>query len=151
MERICKKCGGVVGQEDLYCIHCGMPLEKEKQQEPKEAEPEEKESHLAEPLRVGEYVWIGLLLCIPIVNLIVALYWIFCRECNPNRRNLAKAWLILAAVGTLLAGIVAFGMFRMVLLPPMPYEYHHYEYVVPYEEEWEEVTPEYLPEWMEEI
>ena len=29
MSRVCKKCGGTVKAEDSFCMHCGMPLEKE--------------------------------------------------------------------------------------------------------------------------
>lgn len=125
MSRTCKKCGGAVGLEDLYCIHCGMPLEKES---PREEREKEKEQNLAEPLSVGAYLLIGLILCIPIVNLIVPIIWICNQNSNPNRRNLAKAWLIFAALGMVLVGLLVYGVFWHL---PTPYEYYHYEYTIP--------------------
>ncbi len=129
MSRTCKKCGGPVGQEDLYCIHCGMPLEKELSRQERE---EEKEQDLAEPLSMGAYLLIGLILCIPIVNLIVPIIWILNQNSNPNRRNLAKAWLIFAVVGMVLMGLFSYGLFRFfTVTPSVPYKYHHFEYTIP--------------------
>ena len=45
MSRVCKKCGGTVKAEDSFCMHCGMPLEKEevfKEETIKEEKKEEK-------------------------------------------------------------------------------------------------------------
>ncbi|MGN1231306.1 MAG: hypothetical protein ACI4TP_05335 [Anaerotignum sp.] len=131
MSRTCKKCGGAVGMTDLYCIHCGMPLEKEPPQEEKKKETEQ---NLAEPLSMGAYLLIGLILCIPIVNIILPIIWILNKGENPNRRNLAKAWLIFAAVGMILTGILSYGLFRLITVPAVPYEYYHYEYTIPGEE-----------------
>ncbi len=143
MLRTCKKCGGAVGQEDLYCIHCGMPLEKEP---PREERAEEKEQNLAEPLSMGAYLLIGLILCIPIVNLIVPIIWILNKGENPNRRNLAKAWLVFAAVGVILTGLLSYGLFRLIAVPSVPYEYYHYEYTIP-----GDMIPEGLPIDLNEI
>ncbi|MGN0135966.1 hypothetical protein [Anaerotignum sp.] len=149
MVRTCKKCGGPVGRSDLYCIHCGMPLEKEP---PQEERYEEKEQNLAEPLSMGAYLLIGLILCIPIVNLIVPIFWIFNREENPNRRNLAKAWLIFAAAGIVLAGVFFFGLFQLIRMDsPVPYEYHHFEYTIPGEHIPEGQILEEIPIILDEI
>lgn len=129
MARICKKCGGEVGANDFYCIHCGMPLEKEREEWKEENKQEER--NLAEPLSVGAYLLVGILLLIPVVNIIVPIIWILNKNGNPNRRNLAKAWLILAVVGTVLTGILSFGLFQFFVMDHyVPYDYH-FEYTFP--------------------
>lgn len=135
MEQHCKRCGGQVAAGDRYCIHCGSPLEREAQDVP------QAESRLAEPLRVGEYLLIGILLMIPVVNLILCILWCLDKAGNPNRRNLAKAWLILIVLETMLTAALlaalAFAAARGI--PPVPYPVTEYRT----EEVWE--TPHEMP------
>ncbi len=141
MSRICKKCGGEVGREDLYCIHCGVPLEKEPVQEMRRETPENENT--AAPLGVGAYLMIGVILAIPIVNIIAAIFWAIQKESNPNRRNLARAWLILVVVGSSLGGLFTIGLLRAIYLDSphhWEYDWHHY---YPEEEYWEELPFEW--------
>lgn len=122
MSRVCKKCGGAVKMEDQYCMHCGMPLEKEPIYEEKQDE------NKAEILSMWDYLLMLILLAIPVVNIIVCILWIVGKSGNPNRRNFAKAWLILAVVGTILSGILAFGAVQFLVLDNYvspDYEFHH--------------------------
>jgi len=52
----------------------------------------------SEPLRVGQYIGMFLLLCIPILNIILLFVWGFGGSVNLNKKNFARASLILSAV-----------------------------------------------------
>ncbi|MBQ9091802.1 MAG: zinc ribbon domain-containing protein [Anaerotignum sp.] len=123
MSRVCKKCGGAVKMEDQFCMHCGMPLEKE---EP--VREGRQDDNKAEILSMGDYLMMLILLAIPVVNFIVCILWIISSNGNPNRRNFAKAWMIVAVVGTVLSGILAFGAVQFFVLDHYvspDYEFHH--------------------------
>ncbi len=63
----------------------------------------------AAPLSVGDYIVMFIVFSLPLINLILALVWGFGSGINPNRKNFAKAWLILLLIGIvigILTGIV---------------------------------------------
>ena len=129
MSRICKKCGGAVKMEDQFCMHCGMPLEKEES-----AREENRNDNKAEVLSMGDYLLMLILLAIPVVNFIVCILWIISGNGNPNRKNFAKAWLIIAVVGTILSGILAFGAFQFIVMDHYVDIHEHIEYRTPEEQ-----------------
>ena len=129
MSRICKKCGGAVKMEDQFCMHCGMPLEKEES-----AREENGNDNKAEVLSMGDYLLMLILLAIPVVNFIVCILWIISGNGNPNRKNFAKAWLIIAVVGTILSGILAFGAFQFIVMDHPVKIHEHIEYSIPEEQ-----------------
>ena len=129
MSRICKKCGGAVKMEDQFCMHCGMPLEKEES-----AREENRNDNKAEVLSMGDYLLMLILLAIPVVNFIVCILWIISGNGNPNRKNFAKAWLIIAVVGTILSGILAFGAFQFIVMDHYVDIHEHIEYSIPEEQ-----------------
>ncbi len=59
---------------------------------------------LAPPLKVGEWLIVLLLTCIPVVNIIMLIIWSVDKKGNPNRRNYAIAVLIFMAVMLILSG-----------------------------------------------
>ena len=129
MSRICKKCGGAVKMEDQFCMHCGMPLEKEES-----VREENGNDNKAEVLSMGDYLLMLILLAIPVVNFIVCILWIISGNGNPNRKNFAKAWLIIAVVGTILSGILAFGAFQFIVMDHYVDIHEHIEYRTPEEQ-----------------
>lgn len=129
MSRICKKCGGAVKMEDQFCMHCGMPLEKEES-----VREENRNDNKAEVLSMGDYLLMLILLAIPVVNFIVCILWIISGNGNPNRKNFAKAWLIIAVVGTILSGILAFGAFQFIVMDHYVDIHEHIEYRTPEEQ-----------------
>lgn len=150
MSRNCRKCGGQVGDADLYCIHCGTPLERvseEEQQKPAQMENARQTQHedagpeMARPLSVKDYLLVGVLLSIPIVNIVLAILWAAGKNENPNRRNLARAWLIFSAIGAVVSIVFVIGLARAVWLDeqnyPERYEYYD-EYYDEYYEDWED-------------
>ena len=79
------------------------------------------------------WIWQGrkLLLAIPVVNIIACIIWIIGSNCNPNRKNFAKAWLILTVIGTILSGILAFGLFQFIVMDHPVNIHEHIEYSIP--------------------
>lgn len=57
----------------------------------------------SDPLRVGQYIGMFLLMCVPVVNIILLFVWSFGGSVNPNKKNYARASLILGAIGLILA------------------------------------------------
>ncbi len=62
----------------------------------------------SEPLRVGQYIGMLLLMCVPLLNVILLFMWGFGGSVNPNKKNFARASLVLCAV-MLIFWIVAGG------------------------------------------
>ena len=131
MSRVCKKCGGAVTAEDSFCMHCGMPLEKE---ETFKEETIKENENKTDVLSVWDYLLMLIILAIPVVNIIVCIFWIIGKNGNPNRRNLAKAWMILAVAGTLLSGILSYGLFQFLVMDNYVDWEHHIEYSIPEEQ-----------------
>ncbi|HZJ83576.1 MAG TPA: hypothetical protein VFD57_07185 [Clostridia bacterium] len=59
------------------------------------------------PLSVGQYLGMMVVMAIPLVNLIMLFVWGFGSNENPNRKNFAKAYLIVFAIGIVLT-IISF-------------------------------------------
>jgi len=101
------------------------------------------------PLTLGDCMLIGLIVMIPIVNIIVFLIWAFDRKENLNRKNLAKAGLIYLAIGFVLSLILGVGVVRALILDQQNYpgyNYFDFETEMP---EYDEFIP--LPYEAEEI
>lgn len=133
MSKICKKCGGAVKAEDAFCMHCGMPLEKEESVRNEFAE-EKRTDNRADVLSVGDYLLMLILAAIPIVNIVVCILWIIGKNGNPNRRNFAKAWMIIAVVGTILSGLISYGLFQFVVMDNYVDIHQKIEYSIPEEQ-----------------
>ncbi len=56
-----------------------------------------------EPLRVGQYIGMLLLICVPILSIILLFVWSFGSSINLNKKNFARAMLILGAIGLILS------------------------------------------------
>ena len=140
MSRKCNQCGHDVGQEDVYCINCGVLLEqKEKSKEASQEQSTSPKGGPYAPLSLGDYMFIGLILMIPIVNIIVLLIWALDKHGNLNRRNFAKAGLIYLGIGIALSTILSIGLVRAVMLDELFYtEDGYYEYHIEHPEfdEW---------------
>lgn len=138
MSKVCRKCGGTVKAEDQFCMHCGMPLEKEES-----VREEGREENKAEVLSMGEYLLMFILLAIPVVNFIVCILWIISGNSNPNKRNFAKAWMVIAVIGTILSGLLAFGAFQFLVMDHYVDIHEQIEYSIPEEQFMEELRMEW--------
>lgn len=134
MSRVCKKCGGAVKMEDAFCMHCGMPLEREEPRREETVKEERRMEDQAEVLSMGDYLLMLILLAIPVVNFIVCILWIVGKNGNPNRRNFAKAWMVLAVIGTIVSGILGYGLFQFFVMDHYVDIHEHIEYSIPQEQ-----------------
>lgn len=134
MSRACKNCGGTVKMEDQFCMHCGRPLEKEEMNREYSAREEKLDDNRAEVLSMGDYLLMLILLAIPVVNFIICIIWILGRNGNPNRRNFAKAWMIVAVIGTILSGLLSYGAFQFLVMDHYVDINEQIEYSIPEEQ-----------------
>lgn len=68
----------------------------------------------AEAMSMGDYIKMFVISAIPIVGFILLLMWAFGATSGPNKRNFAKAYLVVMVVGVILMGSLsmctAFGL-----------------------------------------
>lgn len=65
-------------------------------------------------MRVGQYIGMLLLMCVPILNIILVFVWGFGSSVNLNQKNYARAMLIFFAI-ILISWIVAGGIIGAAL------------------------------------
>ena len=65
----------------------------------------------SEPLRVGQYIGMFLLMCVPILSVVLLFVWSFGSSVNLNKKNFARAMLIISAIVVVLSII-----FRSILV-----------------------------------
>ncbi len=75
------------------------------------------------PMRVSQYIVMLLLLCIPLANLVLLFVWGFGSSVNLNKKNFARASLILAAAGMVLSLLLSaiFGSIFAIFLDSLYY------------------------------
>ena len=123
----CENCGKPVYPLDTVCSSCGTPVvqpaSSAMQQAPASARREDEEPPSNSPYAViGSWGFVGsiLLLGLPIAGFIIAIVWASGGTFNINRRNLARAYLliiglVLALYIVLVIGIVALGGSALLL------------------------------------
>ena len=103
----CENCGKPVYRLDKTCANCGAPV-TQFQQAPIEPQPSVRVSE--DPMQNSPYAvlstwgFVGslLLLAIPIAGFIITIVWASGGVYNINRRNLARAYLLIMAIFTVL-------------------------------------------------
>ncbi|GAB1468555.1 hypothetical protein MASR2M64_12870 [Candidatus Cloacimonadota bacterium] len=73
---------------------------------------------IAPVLSMLEWLVIIIISCIPVANIIVMFIWAFGNNDNPNRRNFAKAFLVLLGIG-MLAWAIFMGQFIGMMMKTM--------------------------------
>lgn len=93
----------VYGQQPVY----QQPVYQQAQQSPITYDPDA-------PLSMGQYLGMMLLTCIPLVGFILLLVWAFSGSSNENKKNFARAalilWIIAVVVGIILSATVLAGV-----------------------------------------
>lgn len=98
----CPSCGNPVENGVLYCPNCGAAIPGSSTAQifsGTQAGQAGPGSGLDQPMSVGQYVIMMLLSGIPLVGLILMFVWAFGNDINTNKKNYARAFLIIAAIG----------------------------------------------------
>lgn len=119
----CENCGAELADGTRYCTNCGAEVAFNATQE-NVAENQQQTSYdqqaynyapqqqyypqpvMDPPLSVGQYIGMFLLMAIPIVNLVLVLVWAFGGSVNRNKKNYARAVLIVMLISIVLAIIL---------------------------------------------
>lgn len=64
---------------------------------------------------LGEWLLTLFLVCIPIVNLVMLIYWSAGNEIDPNKKNFARAQLILMGIGVVISFFFFGSMMAMIM------------------------------------
>ena len=123
----CENCGATMSSDAKFCLSCGTPTGtgqpvapqaptytppqptyiQPAYNQPAYSQPKFGQTQGVPPLSVGGYIGMFLLLCIPIVNFILLLVWSFGGNVNQNKKNYARATLLLMVIGVVLS--IVFG------------------------------------------
>lgn len=137
MAKFCTNCGASVPDDKNFCTECGSavaaetPLRQQQavphvQTTPPPVQPnyqyqaapsgdaEPAKGSKYDPITTGGYIGIMLLMCIPIVGLILMIIWAFGGCKKVNKRNLARASLIMMAIGLVISLIMSFAIKALV-------------------------------------
>lgn len=118
----CEHCGTNIPEGAKFCPSCGAsstgaPHAAQAAAPPPVANTVPQAPYMAayvqdtSPMSVGQYIVTFLLLCIPLANLVLLFVWGFGHSVNLNKRNLARAILVFAAISVILwiilGGVIA--------------------------------------------
>lgn len=118
--KFCESCGTVIPDGVKFCPNCGKAADASAapasapapQPQPQQYAapnyqyaPQPQPNYYQQapaadtaPLRVGQYIGMFLIFCIPLVNIIMLFVWAFSSGTNLNKKNFARAYLIIVAV-----------------------------------------------------
>ena len=108
----CENCGNKLPEGAKFCGGCGAKTEPVQpaytasyyQQAYAPPQPAAYSGQPGtEPLRVGQYIGMLLLMCVPILGVILLFVWSFGGSVNLNKKNYARAMLIVCAIGLILS------------------------------------------------
>ncbi|MDR1188614.1 MAG: zinc ribbon domain-containing protein [Bifidobacteriaceae bacterium] len=116
----CVNCGAALVEGSRYCVSCGAdsataapPASPEPARLVRRPAPEPILDSRRDVVSTGGYIGTVILLSLPLIGMISAIIWAWSGRTNLNRRNLARASLILALVGLVL-GILLAVLFAVV-------------------------------------
>jgi len=118
MAKKCLNCGAYVPDDKRFCTECGAAIlqgtANDNPSAPSAFDHIPSSGSPYEPITTKGYIGIMLLMCIPIVGQILMIVWALggCRKIN--KRNLARAYLILMVIGLIISFITGFMVKRYV-------------------------------------
>ena len=111
--QFCNTCGSSMDANAAFCPNCGAKPGQQSAPtyaQPVYAQPVQPaypnyDAMNSQPLGVGQYIGMMILTGIPLVGFILLLVWSFGSNVNKNKKNYARAMLILQIIGGILAAI----------------------------------------------
>lgn len=126
---ICSQCGKNNPDDARFCDGCGNTLQAAPINQgyapppPPPPPPQYQQSYQQpgytpavdnSPLSVGQYIGMYLIQLIPVVGFILLLVWAFSADTNLNKKNWAKAMLIIMLIGIALTIVISIAMGGMI-------------------------------------
>ncbi len=128
---ICSQCGKNNPDDARFCDGCGNTLQAAPINQgyapppppPQYQQPQYQQSYQQpgytpavdnSPLSVGQYIGMYLIQLIPVVGFILLLVWAFSADTNLNKKNWAKAMLIIMLIGIALTIVISIAMGGMI-------------------------------------
>lgn len=130
---ICSQCGKNNPDDARFCDGCGNTLQAAPVNQgytappppppPQYQQPQYQQSYQQpgytpavdnSPLSVGQYIGMYLIQLIPVVGFILLLVWAFSADTNLNKKNWAKAMLIIMLIGIALTIVISIAMGGMI-------------------------------------
>ncbi|MDD2956255.1 MAG: zinc ribbon domain-containing protein [Oscillospiraceae bacterium] len=116
----CEQCGAKLPEGAKFCAGCGAKTERVQVAYTASAEPAPPRPGAysgqpgSEPLRVGQYIGMLLLMIVPILSVVLLFVWSFGGSVNLNKKNFARAMLIVSAIGIVLSIIFSTALIGIV-------------------------------------
>jgi len=119
--QICSQCKMNVPDGVKFCPSCGKKIESEQPTNTQQPIQQTTMQNTTQPTTaqtgvISTLVWLGVLIlfAIPLIGLIVYIFWAFGAVSNQNLRNFARASLILTIIGIVLSTIIGFVLYGVV-------------------------------------
>lgn len=97
----CEKCGKNIPDNSNNCTFCGAPQNAQGGAANQNARNYD-QTITAPILTMGDYLIMMIIAAIPIVNIVMLCMWGFGSDANPNKKNWAKAQLVMIVIGIIL-------------------------------------------------
>lgn len=112
----CPQCGNPMAPDAQFCGNCGATMMQTYNAPPQAYQPQQQmyQNPNTQPLGVGDYMLMFILLALPLINLIMLFVWAFGNG-NLNRKNYAKAALVFMIIGVVLSVIFAGTMSAFIM------------------------------------
>ncbi|WKY46921.1 zinc-ribbon domain-containing protein [Eubacteriaceae bacterium ES3] len=136
----CKNCGKEIPDNSVFCTNCGakqtsssgsvqpsQPViqNSSAQQERKEyRQSSTQQNGEVDVLSMGQYLIMFLLTAVPIVGIVMLFVWGFGSQSGPNKKNFARAYLIMMLIGIVLS-ILLSGVIGAIMASMMSSMYYY--------------------------
>jgi len=107
----CENCGKQIPDNSAFCTHCGAkqlitaaPPQTVNKVQPSQPVRSSSPSSPAQAnggvdlITMGQYLIMFLIMCIPIAGIVMLFIWAFSSETGPNKKNFARAYLVMMAI-----------------------------------------------------
>jgi ABC-type multidrug transport system permease subunit len=114
----CENCGKQIPNDAVFCTHCGAKqlgtaatsqtqssVQKPQPVRSSPTSPQAQATGGVDLITMGQYLIMFLIMCIPIAGIVMLFIWGFGSETGPNKKNFARAYLVMMAIA-IVVGIV---------------------------------------------
>lgn len=148
-QNFCTECGIKLNGAEQYCTECGTKIQLQSPQPtntnntyinpynaiPKNPQPLHLQDSRYQPLSMGAYFAIFVLMLIPIVNIILLIVWATGSTNKVDLRNFARAallFILVCAIGFTIVFVLIGGVIELVVDYLMGYRGYSYDYYYDY-------------------